>query len=495
MSSVCCAEYSHGYVKDKNMSCMKFLEILFLAVIPFAHAYGVDCDITSYGAKADGVTVSTKAIQKAIDESSVNGGRVIVPAGDFVTGTLFLKDNTTLVLKKNARLLGSKNLIDYPKTTVGFRFFGDTWVYQSLIIAHGVNNITIEGEGIIDGQGAAFPVTTKAKPDRYRNRPYLFWIADCKNVTVRNIELRSSAMWLQSYIRCEKIRIDGIRVFNHANKNNDLMDIDGCKDVVITNVVGDADDDGITFKSTTDRISENIVVSNCILSSHCNAIKFGTESTAGFRNVTITNCVIRKSAAEGAKTGFPEGICGIALEIVDGGIMENINISNIVIDGPRVPLFVRLGNRARKHYDEAPQPLVGAISNINISGITGYASSPIGCSITGVSKGKIEGISLSNCRFVCPGGIVENMDDVIIKELEELYPESTMFGTLPSYGLYVRHVNGINLDNIVFDLKHTDSRPAIVCDDVTGNVRNITTVGAKKKTEIRVLKNSFVELE
>ena len=224
---------------------MKFLEILFLIVIPFAHAYGVDCNITSYGAKADGVTVSTKAIQKAIDESSVNGGRVIVPAGDFVTGTLFLKDNTILVLEKNARLLGSKNLIDYPKTTVGFRFFGDTWVSQSLIIAHGVNNITIEGEGIIDGQGAAFPVTTKAKPDRYRDRPYLFWIADCKNVTVRNIELRSSAMWLQSYIRCEKIRIDGIRVFNHANKNNDLMDIDGCKDVVITNVVGDADDDGL----------------------------------------------------------------------------------------------------------------------------------------------------------------------------------------------------------------------------------------------------------
>lgn len=478
------------------MCYMKFVRILFLIVIPFAYSYGADYDVTFYGAKADGITVSTKAIQKAIDESSAKGGRVIIPAGDFVTGTLFLKNNTTLVLEKNARLLGSKELNDYPKTTVGFRFFGDTWVYQSLIIAHNVNNITIEGEGVIDGQGAAFPVTTKVKPDRYRNRPYLFWIAGCKNVTVKNLELRSSAMWLQSYIRCEKLRIDGIRVFNHANKNNDLMDIDGCKDVVITNVIGDADDDGITFKSTTDCISENIVVSNCILSSHCNAIKFGTESTAGFRNVTITNCIVRKSAAKDAKTGFPEGICGIALEIVDGGIMENINISNVVVDGPRVPLFIRLGNRARKHYDAAPQPSVGSISNINISGITGYASSSIGCSITGISKGKIEGISLSNSRFVCPGGINEDMDNVVIKELEELYPESTMFGTLPSYGLYVRHVNDINLNNIVFDLKHTDSRPAIVCDDVIGgNIRNISTIGAKKKTEIRILDNSVVELK
>lgn len=478
------------------MCYMKLIKILLLAVIPFTHTYGADHNITFFGAKADGITVSTKAIQKAIDESSKRGGRVIIPAGDFITGTLFLKDNTTLFFEKNARLLGSKELSDYPKTTVGFRFFGDTWVYQSLIIAHNVNNITIEGEGTIDGQGAAFPVTTKVKPDRYRNRPYLLWIADCKNVTVKNIELRSSAMWLQSYIRCEKLRIDGIRVFNHANKNNDLMDIDGCKDVVIINIVGDADDDGITFKSTTDRISENIVVSNCILSSHCNAIKFGTESTAGFRNVVITNCIIRKSAAKDAKTGFPEGICGIALEIVDGGIMENINISNIVVDGPRVPLFVRLGNRARKHYNEAPQPPIGSISNINISGITAYASSPIGCSITGIFKGKIKGISLSNCRFACPGGISENMDNVIMKELEELYPESTMFGLLPSYGLYVRHVNDINLDNIVFELKQEDSRPAIVCDDITGgNIRNITTIGAKKKAEIRILDNSVIELK
>lgn len=475
---------------------MKLIKTLFLIFLPFVYAHGADYNILSFGAKADGVTISTKAIQKAIDESSAKGGRVIIPAGDFVTGTLFLKDNTTLFLEKNARLLGSTRLSDYPKTTVNFRFFGDTWVYQSLIIAHNVNNITIEGEGTIDGQGAAFPVTTKVKPDRYRDRPYLFWIAECKGVTVKDVELRSSAMWLQSYIRCEKLRIDGIRVFNHSNKNNDLMDIDGCKDVVITNVIGDADDDGITFKSTTDRISENIVVSNCILSSHCNAIKFGTESTAGFRNVTITNCVIRKSAAGDAKTGLPEGICGIALEIVDGGIMENINISNIVVDGPRVPLFVRLGNRARKHYDEAPQPPVGSISNINISGIVGYTSSPIGCSITGIPKGKVEGISLSNSRFVFPGGITEKMDNVVVEELEELYPESTMFGTLPSYGLYIRHVNDINIDNVVFDLKSADSRPAIICDDVIGgNIRNITTIGAKKKAEIRILDNSTVELK
>ncbi|MDR1089828.1 MAG: glycoside hydrolase [Prevotella sp.] len=474
---------------------MKHIKIFFLVFSFAIYAHGADYNIVSFGAKADNKTICTQAIQKAIDESSRNGGRVIVPAGNFITGTLFLKDKTTLVIEKNAKLLGSTQLNDYPKTTVGFRFFGDTWVYHSLIIAHNVNNITIEGEGVIDGQGEAFPVTTKAKPDRYRNRPYLLWIAECKNILIKNVELRSSAMWMQSYIRCESLRIDGIKVFNHANKNNDLMDIDGCKDVVVANVIGDADDDGITFKSTTDRVSENILVSNCIISSHCNAIKFGTESTAGFRNVTISNCIVRRSAATDAKTGVAEGICGIALEIVDGGIMENINISNIVIDGPRVPLFVRLGNRARKHYGEAPQPAVGSISNININNIVACASSPVGCSITGISNRKIDGISLFNSRFVCIGGVLEDMSNTVVKEPDELYPESTMFGTLPSYGLYVRHVNNINVDNVIFGLKSEDSRPTIICDDVNGgSIRNISTIGVKNTAEIMVLPNSKIEL-
>ena len=473
---------------------MKYFKIFFFFCFISISVSATEYNILEFGAVSDGKTVCTKAIQAAIDKSSENGGKVIIPAGDFVTGTLFFRNNTSLVLEKNARLLGSTQLSDYPQTSVGFRFYGDTWANQSLIIAHNVNNISIEGLGTIDGQGGSFPTTTKKKPDRYRNRPYLLWIAECKNVLIRDVELRSSAMWMQSYIRCEKLRIEGIKVFNHSNKNNDLMDIDGCKDVVITRVVGDADDDGITFKSTTDMISENIVVSDCIISSHCNAIKFGTETTSGFRNVTITNCVIRKSAATTALTGLPEGICGIALEMVDGGIMENINISNIVIDDARVPLFVRLGNRARKHYDGAPQPAIGSIHNVNISNIVAQASGPVGCSISGLKSKKINGITLSNSRFVCTGGVNEDMSKVAIEELEDLYPESSMFGTLPAYGLYVRHVDNINLSNLAFELRTPDSRPTIVCDDVNGGeIRNITTFGAKTTTDIQILKNSKIE--
>lgn len=475
---------------------MKYLKTFLLTCIVSLNTYAEDIRITAFGAVPDGTTVCTQAIQAAIDKSSVEGGKVIIPAGKFVTGTLFLKDNTTLHLEKGAFLLGSTQLSDYPRVKVGFRFFGDTWTNQSLIIAHNVNNITIEGQGTIDGQGGAFPTTTKKKPDRYRDRPYLFWIAECKDVLVRDVELRSSAMWMQSYIRCDRLRIDGIKVFNHSNKNNDLMDIDGCKDVVITRVIGDADDDGITFKSTTDRICENVVVSDCIISSHCNAIKFGTESTAGFRNVAITNCVIRKSAATEALTGVPEGICGIALEMVDGGIMENITISNIVIDSPKVPMFVRLGNRARKHYDQAPTPSIGTIRNINISNIVARGSSPIGCSVTGLPEKKIDGITISNSRFICTGGITEDLSRMNVEELPELYPESTMFGTLPSYGLYVRHVNNINLWDISFSLETPDSRAVVICDDVIGgSINNISMPGSKSQNGIRILKNSTIDLK
>ena len=477
---------------------MKFLKKTLFApvfLIISMHMNASEYNILSFGAIADGKTVCTKAIQDAIDKSSKEGGKVIIPPGNFVTGTLFFRNNTTIVLEKESRLLGSDQLDDYPKVKVDFRFWGDVWTYQSLIIAHNVENITIEGQGTIDGRGSAFPTLTKKKPDRYRNRPYVLWVAGCKNVLVKDIELRNSAMWMQSYIRCEKLRIEGIRVFNHSNKNNDLMDIDGCKDVIITRVVGDADDDGITFKSTTDRISENIIVSDCIISSHCNALKFGTETTTGFRNVTITNCIIRESEVKKAVTGEPQGICGIALEIVDGGVMENITISNIVIDGPRVPLFVRLGNRARKHYEEAPTPPVGAIKNVLLTNITGKASGPIGCSITGIPEAKVDGITLSNSRFICTGGIHDDLSEKKVEEQCDLYPESSMFGVLPAYGLYVRHVNNVILQGLSFHLNTPDSRPVILCDDVNGGtIHNIFTSGVGAMPTIKILDNSIIKM-
>lgn len=439
-----------------------------------------DFVITDYGADPGGTTLSTGAIQKAIDLCSKRGGSVIVPPGTFLTGTLVMKDNVTLDIRAGALLLGSPELSSYPEQSVSFHFWGEQWARYALIVANKAKNISITGCGVIDGQGSRFKLFSRKKPDKYRNRPYLIWFAECSNVSVSNVTLRNSAFWMQYYLCCDNVRIDGIRVFNHSNKNNDMIDIDGCHDVTITNVTGDSDDDGITLKSTCPRSNENVVIDNCILSSHCNALKLGTESTGGFRNVAISNVIVRPSQVKTVLSGSATGISGIALEVADGGRLENVSLSNIIVDSTAVPLFVRLCNRARKYYPAAPEPSVGILKGVHISGLRCLGLSPVGCSVTGIPGGVVEDISLNDCSFSCVGGVNEDMSKVVVPEMETAYPESSNFGTLPAYGLYFRHARNIRLSNVHFELRHSDSRPAMVCDDVADFINsNVGASGCK----------------
>lgn len=427
-----------------------------------------DVDVTSHGAKGDGITVNTLAIQKSIDACAASGGgRVIFPAGNFMTATVVLKSNVSLYLSAGCTITGVKGTSNYPYQQAGIPFYGENWAKQALIYANKAEYIGIEGKGTIDGQGASFEINTIKKPDRYMNRPYLIWFVGCKNVNVKQVHLRNSAFWMQHYLGCEDVVIDGISIWNHSNKNNDMIDIDGCKNVRISNINGDSDDDGLTLKSTSKLISENIVISNCVFSSHCNGLKFGTESTGGFRNVTVSNIVIKPSAQHTTIYGKPAGTSGISLEMVDGGIMENISISNVVIEGPQVPLFIRLGNRARKHTDGAPEPGVGIARNIHISNVTATGADVTGSSIIGLENAIIENVSLSNISLSGSGGAKA---DAMFRQLETLadhYPEATMFGTLPAYGLFVKHVKGIRLNNISCSFTGADERPAIALENVS----------------------------
>ena len=377
----------------------------FLLATPLELISG-DHLVTDYGAVGDGVTLNTKSIQKAIDQcSSEGGGRVVIGPGRFLTGTLVMKDHVELHVVKEAVLLGSTDPSDYPEMVTAYRFYGDEWVKQSLIFGANLEDIAITGEGVIDGQGEAFQVTTKVKPDRYRNRPYVIRFTECTGVVVQNITLQNSAMWMQHYLACDKVLIENIKVWNHCNKNNDMIDIDGCRDVVIRGCEGDTDDDALTLKSTSPRACENVAISNCILSSHCNAIKLGTESTGGFKNITITDCVVKPSSKEEVIYGLPEGISGISLEVVDGGTMDGVIISNVVIDGPEVPLFIRLGNRARPHMEGIGKPGVGALKNIRIEDLVVRNGGKTGCSITGIPGYPVRNVSLSNISMELLGGV------------------------------------------------------------------------------------------
>jgi polygalacturonase len=443
-------------------------------------------DIREYGAVADGVTVNTEAIQKAIDACvAAGGGTVVIPSGRFVSGTIFMKSGVELYLQMSAELLGSTNLADYPLTLCDYPSRSDAYTARALIWGEGLSRIAITGHGTIDGQGAAFHGKIAEAEDiaeitrlmeeqgrhkpipAYYARPYLIRLISCERVRVEDLTPRDSAMWMQQYLNCAYLTVRGLHVVNHVAKNNDMIDIDGCRYVTISDCFGDTSDDALTLKSTGAAATEFVTITNCILSSHCNALKMGTESAGGFRDIAITNCVIKRSSVDEVIAGRREGLAGVALEIVDGGAMDRIAISNLSIEGYTAPIFLRLGNRARPPKASDPAPPVGTMRNISINNIVATGASATGCAIAGLPGHPIEHVSISGVRLNFAGGGTLADFERAIPEEETKYPESTMFGTLPAYGFYIRHGHDIAVDNVVLQHDLGDARPGILCDDVT----------------------------
>lgn len=403
------------------------------------------------GAAGGGATLDTKAIQSAIDAATgAGGGTVRFPAGRYLSGTIFLKSNVTIHLDPGATLLGSTKLDDFPRTTPTLRSYTDDYTERSLIYAEGAENIAIEGRGTIDGQGAAFP-------GPYKVRPYMIRVIACKNVAVRDVTIKDSPMWVQHYLACEGVLIDGVTVHSRVNHNNDGIDIDGCERVRIANCDIWSGDDAIVLKSTLDRPCRDVTVTNCSMSTLCNAFKLGTESNGGFEGIVMNNCTI-----------YDTRLAGIALELVDGGKLDGVAIDNVTMRDTRCPIFIRLGNRARPFKEGMAQIGQGSLRNITISNVIATGADKTGCSITGLPGAAAENITLSNVAVSFVGGGTDADAKREVPEQETKYPEYRMFGTLPAYGYYVRHVRGLRLINCRVDFEKPEARPALVCDDVAG---------------------------
>ncbi len=406
-------------------------------------------DVRLYGAAGDGVRVDTRAIQAAVDRCAFSGGgTVLFPSGVYLSGTIVLRANVVMQIGAGAVLRGSLNLADYPAHVQALRSYTDTYTDKSLVYAENAENISIVGRGAIDGQGGAFK-------GPYKVRPYLMRFVNCGNVRVQDVTLRDSPMWVQHYLACERVAIDGIAVHSRVNANNDGIDIDSCRGVRISNCDISSGDDAIVLKATTDRPCRDVVIANCVLSSACNALKLGTESNGGFENIAISNCTVSETR-----------LAGLAIEMVDGGVLDRVVVSGLVMKGVGAPIFIRLGDRARPFIEGGSRPPVGRLRNVSISGVQADGAGPTGCAIAGLAGHEIENVTLDNIRLSFAGGgtALDALREV--PERADAYPEFSMFGRLPAYGFYCRHVKNLRLRNIQTGCTGPDERPALAAGDI-----------------------------
>ena len=454
--------------------------------------YARDYDITAYGAKSDTTVLSTQALQQAIDDcSKAGGGRVVVPAGNYKTGTIVLKSDVHLYLEHGATLYGSTDLKDYRPVKSDYVSLRTQTSTIQLIYADKVSHVTIDGYGTIDGRGRAFQKLSWN--DEGITRPHLIRFIQSQDITVRGITLRNSGCWMQHYLACDRVRIEDIQVYNRNNYNNDALDIDGCHDVVVRGLLSDSDDDGITLKSTSPRLCENVRISDCVLSSHCNAVKLGTETNGGFRNINISGIVVKPSADQSSQFfGAPSkrGTSALSLEIVDGGVMENVSVSNFTVEGTESPIFIRLGNRGRGYQLREPAkglsgtgnddtiteliPIdhVGRIDGVRIHHFQVRNAGPVGCSITGLPGHPVRHVWLSDISIHQQGGVKASdlpaIRDSVVNEKAKTYPEATMWGNLPAKGFYLRHTRDVHFDGVEVQTEAPDARPDFVEEDTEG---------------------------
>ena len=438
---------------------------LALLLLGGACAAAADFDAKKLGAVGDGRTKDTAALQKTIDVAcAAGGGTVLLTPGAYLCGTLELKSGVTLQLQKGATLLGSTDPKDYR--------------HNALLVADKQHQLGLCGEGCIDGQGAqlyaaiekdgAWRKLSEKRPSE-NVRPMLIKFTGCADVTLRDITLRSAACWVQDYIDCERLTLEHVTVRSTAAWNNDGIDIYGCRDVVVRGCDVDSADDGICLKSG-DAACDRVLIENCRVRSSASALKFGTGSHVGFKNITVRNLEVYDTARS-----------AIALESVDGAIIENVDIAHVRATNTGNAIFLRLGHR------DAKSP-VGALRNVLISDVTvevpadqpdlkypfpcppvRVAHNLIPSSIVGLPGHPVQNVTLRDITISYAGGGRRARAQVPFDRVPEQagrYPEFSMFGELPAWGFYCRHAEGISFSNCTFRCAAHDFRSALVCDDV-----------------------------
>jgi polygalacturonase len=451
-------------------------------------------DVKNFGAAADGKTLDTAAIDKAIDAAhAAGGGTVYLPAGTYLAGSIHLQSHIALYLDAGAILEATSDAAAYdapePNEWSQYQDGGHSHWHNSLIWGVGLEDITISGAGLIDGKGLS-------RGDGPRGGNKAIALKLCRNVTIRDVSILMAGHFGILATGVDNLTIDNLKI----DTNRDGINIDSCRNVHISNCSVNAPyDDAIVIKSTHAlgfaRAVENLTITNCEVSGYdrgtflsgkyerndpdapdragvTGRIKLGTESEGGFKNIAISNVVFVRCR-------------GLALETVDGADLEDVTVTNITMrDIVSSPIFLRLGSRMR-----APQGTpVGKLRRISISNVTVYNADPRYASIiSGIPGHDVEDVKLSNIRILYQGGGTKEQAALHPPEKEDGYPDPVMFGVTPSYGFYIRHAKGIELDDVQVSFMKDDLRPAFQLSGVQGAWFNNVTAQHAAGTPVFVL--------
>lgn len=459
-------------------------------------------NVRDFGAKGDSTTIDSDAINKAIEAVSAQGGGTIYfPQGIYASYSIRLKSNISLYLDQGAILLGAKevNGVGYdepePKTSYdAYQDFGHNHWKNSLIWGIDLHDISIVGQGLIWGKGMS---RSTNQPKGGGNKA--IGLKNCRNVTIKDISILHGGHFAILATGVDNLTLDNLKV----DTDRDGFDIDCCKNVRVSNcTVNSPFDDGICLKSSFAlgyaKATENVTITNCQVSGYdlgtlldgtfkrtytkysdnttTGRIKMGTESNGGFKNITISNCVFDYSR-------------GLALETVDGGLLEDVTISNITMrDIVNAPIFIRLGARMRGP-DTIP---VGACRRIIINNLIAYNVDPRhGAIISGLPGHDIDDLQLSNIRIYYKGGGPKDSINRIVPEYEKDYPEPYRWKIMPSYGFFIRHVNNLKMHDVQISYMKDEPRLPFILDDVKDAI--LYDIQAQKAAGVPVMMMNKVQ--
>lgn len=426
-------------------------------------------DVRAFGAKGDGKTLDTEAIQAAIDAChQERSGCVMIPAGVFVTGTLEMKSDVILHISAGATLLGSADGRQYHAADA-IPLSGDATLEDGnvgLIFAVNAENFTIEGNGRIDGQGAQFRHPTKDKPSpaglSSHQRPYHLLFYRCHNVTVRDLFLKDCAYHSVRVVQCAYVKLEGLHIHGRVIYNNDGFHFISSQYVHINHCDVESQDDACALFGSC----QYITISNCSFSTRWSVFRFGGGIA---KNIVVSNCILYEVYG-----------CPVKMRCGPGSVFEDISFSDIVMKDVTGPVSIGLGPG---HEGSAPgEKAPGIIRNITFSNIRASVAKPgplrdaeyqshynpgeiFSCiTLNAFDAHFLEGITFSNVHVTFPGGGTK--DQGAVRDVPKVAGEYYTMGVPPSYGLFARNVKGLSLQNVRFDLAGPDRRPALVLDHV-----------------------------